>query len=60
MGLIDEIFKEDNNIEEEDNLLDLLGLDDNEKELVKKKEYDSFNFEEEELEDDDYYFEDDI
>ena len=30
-----------------------------EKELVKEKKYDSFNFEEEELEDDDYYSEDD-
>jgi hypothetical protein len=29
------------------------------KELVKEKKYDTFNFEEEELEDDDYYSEDD-
>lgn len=34
-------------------------LDKNEKELVKKGEYAPFNFEEEELEDDDYYSEDD-
>ena len=34
-------------------------LDKNERELVKKGEYDPFNFEEEELEDDDYYSEDD-
>ena len=34
-------------------------LDKNERELVKKGEYDPFNFEEEELEDDDYYREDD-
>ncbi len=33
-------------------------LDKNERELVKKGEYDPFNFEEEELEDDDYYSED--
>ena len=33
-------------------------LDKNERELVKGKEYDPFNFEEEELEDDDYYSED--
>ena len=32
--------------------------DDNKK-LVKENKYDSFNFEEEELEDDDYYSEDD-
>lgn len=36
---------------------DYLGK--NERELVKKGEYDPFNFEEEELEDDDYYSEDD-
>lgn len=34
-------------------------LDKNERELVEKGEYDPFNFEEEELEDDDYYSEDD-
>ncbi|MCI5702003.1 MAG: hypothetical protein MR266_04485 [Erysipelotrichaceae bacterium] len=34
-------------------------LDKNERELVKKGEYNPFNFEEEELEDDDYYSEDD-
>ena len=34
-------------------------LDKNERELVKKGEYDPFNFEEEEIEDDDYYSEDD-
>ena len=34
-------------------------LDKNERELVKKGEYDPFNFEEGELEDDDYYSEDD-
>ena len=34
-------------------------LDKNERELVKKGEYDPFNFEEEELEEDDYHYEDD-
>ena len=34
-------------------------LDKNERELVKKGEYNPFNFEEEDLEDDDYYSEDD-
>ena len=31
-----------------------------ERELVNKGEYDEYNFEEEELEDDDYYSEDDV
>ena len=39
--------------------MDLKPLEDWQKELVKEKKYDSFNFEEEELEDDDYYSEDD-
>ena len=33
-------------------------LDDYQKELIKKGDYDSSNFEEEDLEDDDYYYED--
>ena len=44
---------------EDDNRKDNNDLEDWQKELVKEKEYDSFNFEEEELEDDDYYSEDD-
>lgn len=43
----------ENNKQEENN------LEDWQKELVKKGEQDSFNFEEEDLEEDDYYYEDD-
>ena len=35
------------------------GLDDNESDLVKKGRYDTWNFDEEDLEEDDYYSEDD-
>ena len=42
-----------------DNKKDNNDLEDWQKELVKEKKYDTFNFEEEELEDDDYYSEDD-
>ena len=35
------------------------GLEDWQKEEVKKGNYDPWNFEEEDLEEDDYYFEDD-
>ena len=38
--------------------LDNYGLEDWQQDLVNKKEYEPWNFEEEELEDDDYYFED--
>lgn len=44
---------------EDDNKKDNKDLEDWQKELVKENKYDSFNFEEEELEDDDYYSEDD-
>ena len=44
---------------EDDNKKDNNDLEDWQKELVKEKQNDSFNFEEEELEDDDYYSEDD-
>ena len=44
---------------EDDNKKDNSDLEDWQKELVKENKYDSFNFEEEELEDDDYYSEDD-
>ena len=44
---------------QDDNKKDNNNLEDWQKELVKEKEYDTFNFEEEELEDDDYYSEDD-
>ena len=42
----------------DDNKKDNTDLEDWQKELVKENKYDSFNFEEEELEDDDYYSED--
>ena len=44
---------------EDDNKKDNNDLEDWQKELVKEKKYNTFNFEEEELEDDDYYSEDD-
>ena len=44
---------------QDDNKKDNNDLEDWQKELVKENKYDSFNFEEEELEDDDYYSEDD-
>ena len=43
-----------------DKALDDYGLEEWEKDLVKSGEYDSWNFGEEELEDDDYYSDDDI
>lgn len=44
---------------EDDNKKDNKDLEDWQKELVKENRYDTFNFEEEELEDDDYYSGDD-
>ncbi len=44
---------------QDDNKKDNNDLEDWQKELVKENKYDSFNFEEEELEDDDYYSEND-
>lgn len=43
---------------QDDNKKDNNDLEDWQKELVKENKYDSFNFEEEELEDDDYYSDD--
>lgn len=43
----------------DNNKKDNNDLEDWKKELVKENKYDSFNFEEEELEDDDYYSEND-
>ena len=48
-----------NNSEYTDEELDNYGLEDWQKEEVKKGNYDPWNFEEEELEEDDYYNEDD-
>ena len=39
--------------------MDNYGLEEWQKDLVRKKEYNPWNFEEEDLEDDDYYYEDD-
>lgn len=47
-----------NNGEYSDEELDSYGLEDWQKEEVKKGNYDPWNFEEEELEDDDYYSDD--
>ena len=44
---------------EDDNKKDNNDLEDWQKELVNENKYDSFNFDEEELEDDDYYSDDD-
>jgi hypothetical protein len=43
---------------QDDNKKDNNDLEDWQKELVKENKHDSFNFEEEELEDDDYYSDD--
>lgn len=55
------LFYLNNKINKDKNTIwdsDLHGLEDWQKELVKKGEYDSWSFEEEELEEDDYYYED--
>ena len=64
MGLFELLFGTDtkeqkNNSEYTDKELDSYGLEDWQKEEVKKGNYDPWNFEEEELEEDDYYSEDD-
>lgn len=51
--------EEDNNSEYTDEEIDSYGLEDLQKEKVKKGNYDPWSFEEEDLEDDDYYDEDD-
>ena len=51
--------EEDNNSEYTDEEIDSYGLEDWQKEEVKKGNYDPWSFEEEDLEDDDYYGEDD-
>ena len=48
-----------NNSEYTDEELDTYGLEDWQKDEVKKGNYDPCNFEEEDLEEDDYYYEDD-
>lgn len=51
--------QEKNNSEYTEEELDAYGLEDWQKEEVKKGNYDPWNFEEEDLEEDDYYSEDD-
>lgn len=69
MGLFGEIIKWANEIEVEDEKkrkeelekeMDAYDLEDWQKDLVRKGDYDPWNFEEDgELEEDDYYYEDD-
>jgi len=70
MGLLDILLGINNENEKDNSSLfglnenekdnsSLFGLNDNEKKEVEKGNYNSWNFEEEELEEDDYYYEDD-
>lgn len=74
MGFLSELLKDDKKTKEDNDMLfeskndkpeytddelDDYGLTDWEKEEVKKGNQDPWNFEEEDLEDDDYYSEDD-
>lgn len=56
-GLFSFMNDEDNELSSEE--LDDLGLSEFQKEELKKGNYDSWNFDEEELEDDDFFNEDD-
>lgn len=49
----------ENNSDYTDEELENYGLDEQQREEVKKGNYDPWGFEEEDLEDDDYYYEDD-
>ena len=49
----------ENNSDYTDEELENYGLDEQQREEVKKGNYDPWNFEEEDLEDDHYYYEDD-
>ena len=51
--------EKENNSEYADEEVDSYGLEDWQKEEVKKGNYDPWSFEEEDLEEDDYYSEDD-
>lgn len=53
------LFSRNNKEEKEDKRLNNLGLFKNEKKEYKKGNYSQSSFEEEELEDDDYYFDED-
>lgn len=65
LALMDALSNKDDDDDEDnvsgytDDELDNYGLEDWQKDLVKKGEYDPWNFEEEDLEEDDYYYEDD-
>ena len=64
MGLLDIILGvtlalSDDDKKKKDKNNDLYDLDDDEKELVRKGEYDPWNFEEEDTDEDDFYHEDD-
>lgn len=59
--IISELSNEKNNKEKEDleKEMDYYGLDEHERELVRKGDYEPYNFEddeEEELDEDDYYY----
>lgn len=56
-GLFTFMNDEDNELSSEE--LDNLGLSEFQKEEVEKGNYDTWNFDEEELEDDDFFYEDD-
>lgn len=51
--------QDENNSGYREDELDNYGLEDYQKDLVKKGEYDPWNFEEEDLEEYDYFYEDD-
>ena len=62
MGLFEDMFindpnKSDREYTEEE--LDAYGLDEDEKEEVRNGNYDPWNFDDDEIEDDDYYSEED-
>ncbi len=56
----DDDDEDENNSPYDDDELDSYGLDEDEKKLVKEGTYDPWQFEEEDLDEDDYYAEDDI
>lgn len=59
MRLFEKLFGFDKEEDKEEEKLKNYGLSEEERKNVKKSRYDVWNFEEEELEDDDYYSEDD-
>lgn len=46
-------------VNEQENDINNMGLSDEEKKEIKSGDYNAFNFEEDDIEDDDYYHEDD-